>query len=163
MFKSIEKLKEINFEGFKSIKELKENIDLIPQRPGVYLVLNLNQSVPEFLAIGTGGHFKSKNPNKDLNYLKAKWINDTHVVYIGKAGGNNNSTLRSRLKLYLDFGNGKPVGHYGGRLIWQLAHSPNLIICWKVLNDENPRDVEKQLILDFSNQFGSKPFANINS
>jgi hypothetical protein len=151
MFQSIEELKSEGFEGFKSIKDLNENIDVVPKSSGIYLVLNLSKSFPEFLEVGTGGHFKNKNPNKGHAYLHSKWVIDTHVVYIGKAGGKNNaSTLRSRLKLYLDFGVGKSVGHYGGRLIWQLKHSPNLVVCWKIIEND-PR------------QFESKPFANINS
>jgi len=162
MFKSLEKLKKSGFEGFKSIKELSSNIHLIPNQPGVYMILDTTGLDPKFLTIGTGGYFQNKNPNKDLNYLITKWVKETHLVYVGKAGGDNNSTLRSRLKLYFEFGNGKPVGHYGGRLIWQLKNSSELIVCWKEIKDNNPREIEKQFISDFKIQFGHRPFANIN-
>jgi hypothetical protein len=164
MFQSLDKLKDFGFEGFKAIKDLKEDTNLIPAQAGIYLILNLSKSNPDFLTIGTGGYFKNKNPNKELAYLSSKWINDTNVVYIGKAGGvNNKSTLKSRIKLYLEFGGGKPVGHYGGRLIWQLKNSSNLVVCWKTTGDTDPRTIEKQLIANFHVQFGDKPFANINS
>jgi hypothetical protein len=165
MFQSLEKLKSLGFEGFKSVQELNDNVTSIPAKAGVYIVLNLSKTIPEFLPIGTGGYFKNKNPNKGLDYLISKWIDNTHVVYIGKAGGTDNgSTLRSRLKLYLEFGTGKPVGHYGGRLIWQIKNSSELIVCWKVVNaGDDPRQIEKQLIKDFEKQFERKPYANINS
>lgn len=44
----------------------------------------------------------------------------------------------------MSFGQGKPVGHWGGRLIWQLEDVKDLIVCWKVLEKEEPRDVEKE-------------------
>lgn len=47
------------------------------------------------------------------------------------------------------FGQGKPVGYWGGRLIWQLEDAKNLIVCRKVLEKEEPRDVEKGMIQEF--------------
>lgn len=162
MFQSLEELKSSEFVGFHSVNELRNKPSLIPKKPGVYLILNIEKRDIDFLPIGTGGHFKKKDPNKDIPYLTSRWVNDTHLLYIGKAGGDNNSTLYSRLKLYFDFGNGKHVGHYGGRLIWQLYGSSELIVCWKPIEQADPRTVEKQLISDFKLQYGSRPFANIN-
>ena len=66
----------------------------------------------------TGEFFKGKNPNVVLDELKKNWIDDTLVVYIGKAGGGNSkATLKSRLRQYFGFGQGKSIGHWGGRLI----------------------------------------------
>jgi hypothetical protein len=52
-------------------------------------------------------------------------------------------TLRSRLKQYLKFGQGKNIGHYGGRLIWQLEHHSELVLCWLPMNEDEPRELEK--------------------
>ena len=42
----------------------------------------------------------------------------------------------------MKFGSGKKVGHKGGRFIWQLKDSANLVVCWK-RTEEEPRHVEK--------------------
>ena len=44
----------------------------------------------EFLAVGSGGHFKGKDPNISLADLKSNWVDNTKVVYIGKATSYSN-------------------------------------------------------------------------
>ena len=162
MFKNIERLKENGFVGFKTIQELFEDSSSLPAVKGVYMIININQKKPAFLKAGSGGFFKGKDPNISLEDLQANWINNTHVVYIGKAGGGtSNATLKRRLGDYLKFGQGRNIGHYGGRLIWQLASYSNLIVCWKPLPNEEPRVVEAQLIKDFTTEYGNRPFANL--
>src|SRR5664280_2168534 len=46
---------------------------------------------------------------------------------------------------YMQFGEGKAVGHWVGRYVWQLRHSGDLLICWKETPDDVPRNVEKGL------------------
>lgn len=161
-FNSIDNIKKNGFEGFKTMQQLFVDSSQLPPVKGVYLVLNLDKTPPAFLPIGTGGHFKGKNPNVSPEELKANWIEKTLVIYIGKAGSDTSSaTLKSRLKQYFGFGQGKNIGHWGGRLIWQLALSHKLVVCWKPLPNEDPRKYEQQLIRDFINQFGNRPFANL--
>jgi len=161
-FNNIDEFKKAGFVGFKSMEELFIDSSQLPAVKGVYLVLKIDKNIPSFLQIGTGGHFKGKNPNVLIAELENNWINNTIVVYIGKAGGEtSNATLKSRLKQYFGFGQGKNVGHWGGRLIWQLASSKRLIICWKTLPNDNPRLFEMQLIRDFVAQFKNRPFANL--
>lgn len=90
-------------------------------------------------------------------------MDDTIVVYIGKAGtATAQATLYSRLGQYLKFGQGENIGHYGGRYIWQLEDSHNLLVCWKKLPDNDPREVERKLIESFKLQYnGKRPFANL--
>ncbi len=160
-FNDIDEIKKAGFVGFKTMKELFIDSSQLPAIKGVYLVLTLDNP-PAFLQVGTGGHFKGKNPNVLLQELKNNWIDKTIVVYIGKAGSDSSrATLKSRLKQYFGFGQGKNIGHWGGRLIWQLASSHNLVVCWKPLPNEDPRTFEGQLIRDFVNQFGNRPFANL--
>ena len=103
------------------MSELFADSSSIPKMKGVYLVLNLDNKPPEFSQVGTGGHFKGKNPNVSVGELKSNWVDKTIIVYIGKAGKDGSSaTLQSRLRQYFGFGQGGNVGHYGGRLIWQL-------------------------------------------
>ena len=161
-FISIEKLWKYGFEGFKKISHLMETAcNDVPLRKGVYLVCFSNDRF-EFLDKSVGGHFRGKDPTVGIAVLKAKWVDGTMVLYIGKAGGGNiKSTLRVRLKQYIKFGQGKNIGHKGGRYIWQLSNNRELLICWKTLSDEDPRQYEKSLIDEFKIQYGKLPFANL--
>ena len=53
----------------------------------------------------------------------------------------------------------------GGRFIWQLKNSPELIICWMCTTpDEIPRTVERELISMFrAANSGRRPFANLQN
>lgn len=134
----------------------------VPNKKGIYLVLRESNTKPIFMHTSVGGHFKKRNPTIELLELENKWIEDTIVIYIGKAGGDSSSaTLQSRLKQYMKFGQGVPIGHWGGRYIWQLEDYKKLIICWKVIEKEDCRKVEKKLIEDYLIQYGKKPFANL--
>ena len=159
---NINDIKKAGFIGFKSVSELFVDSSSLPSIKGVYLILNINSNQPSFLEAGTGSYFKGKNPNVSMKDLNDNWVKNTLVVYIGKAGKDGSSaTLKSRLEQYLGFGRGGNVGHYGGRLIWQIASSDKLVVCWKPLPNQDPRMVEAQLIHDFTNHYGIRPFANL--
>jgi len=161
-FNNIDELKNNGFIGFKKISELFFDTSSIPTIKGIYIVLNQNKKLCDFLAEGTGGYFKSKNPNISIDLLKSYWVDKTIVVYIGKAGSDSSkATLKSRLSQYLGFGQGKSIGHYGGRLIWQLKNANDLVICWKPLAIEDPRKLENNLIQMFVSKYGKRPFANL--
>lgn len=165
-FRTIADLRKIGFEGFKSVSDLWRDHSVIPNIKGVYMVVRATDTAPEFLAKGTGAFYKKKDPNVPVDLLRANWVNDTCVVYIGQAGGKRKgkqpqSTLRSRLDQYLRFGQGKSsAGHRGGCFIWQLKDAANLLFCWKPLPTDDPREVEKSLIQLFKNSYGNRPFAN---
>jgi hypothetical protein len=154
-FNDIEEIKKAGFTGFKKMSELFIDSSMLPDNNGVYLVLNVDNKPGEFLTIGSGGHFKGKDPNISLADLKSNWVDNTKVVYIGKA-----TSLRSRLRQYFSFGQGKNIGHYGGRLIWQIKYSKDLVVCWKSLTTD-PREFEADLIQQFVKIFGCRPFANL--
>ena len=154
-FNDIDEIKKAGFIGFKKMSELFLDSSMLPDNNGVYLVLNVDNKAGEFLTIGSGGHFKGKDPNISLADLKSNWVDNTKVVYIGKA-----TSLRSRLRQYFSFGQGKNIGHYGGRLIWQIKYSKDLVVCWKSLTTD-PREFEADLIQQFVKTFGCRPFANL--
>lgn len=154
--KSKEEIEKYGFVGFKTIAELSNDCTCIPKCEGVYLVLFPENLNVEFLTTGTGGFFKGKDPNVQASVLKENWVLKSNIVYIGKA-----TSLKQRLKQYLQFGAGGAVGHYGGRYIWQLKNSQSLIICWKTLNGDDPREIESKLIKKFTDEFGKLPFANL--
>ena len=161
-FKSVEELKKNGFEGFIKISEYSSKS--IPDAAGTYSVLYIGRNKPEFLQNGTGGFFKGRDPNVPIEVLEKSWIDGTIVLYIGKAGRTNSSaTLRSRIRQYLKFGQGEPIGHWGGRFIWQIKDNGNLLICWRTLSDGEPRELEKSLIEQFQAWYGKKPFANLSN
>lgn len=155
----IQRLKSDGFEGFISVENLMQSRKMISSYGGVYIILRLKDSEPEFLEQGTGGFFKKKeprNPNVSIDELRDNWVPDEAIMYIGKA-----TSLKSRLGSYLRFGEGKFATHWGGRYIWQLKDSRELLVCWKE-TDENPRIVEEEMIAQFKKEHGGKrPFANL--
>lgn len=168
-FDTYEKL---GFEGFKPVSELMDSVDVVPDRKGIYMVLRVATAVPVFVEKGTGGFFKGKNPNVAVQKLEKNWIEGEPVLYIGKAGGTkkkkditvsvSKATLQSRVAQYMRFGQGESIGHWGGRLIWQLEDAKDLVVCWKVLEKEEPREEEKKMIQEFKEQHdGKRPFANL--
>lgn len=149
-----------------------QNVTLVPKKKGIYLVLWPDEKSPVFVEKGTGGFFKGKDPNVAICELEKHWIENERILYIGQAGGkvkrkngdilNNKATLQSRIEQYMQFGQGLPKGHYGGRYIWQLANAKDLIICWKVLIEYDSREEEKEMIKGFKKEHeGKRPFANL--
>lgn len=162
-FNQTDSLKSAGFSGFKSVEDLWSDRSCIPKIKGVYLVINSTHENTEYINPGVGGFFKGKDPNLSVNELKEHRVQGSQVVYIGKAGSlTGKATLYSRLGQYLRFGQGKNVGHYGGRLIWQIKNPERLIFCWKPTPDEEPRLVEKKLLETYTHQFNTLPFANLS-
>lgn len=152
------------FVGFQSIRELRQSkLADVPNSPGVYVILRAEGPTQQtFRNRSNGGHFKGQDPSVSIEELRANWIDGAVVLYIGKAGGTGQqATLRSRIAKLLEFGSGKPAAHWGGRYIWQMHGSDNLIVCWRVLEVEDPRDFEKQLLNRFKSHYGRLPFANL--
>jgi hypothetical protein len=129
--------------------------DPVPRVGGVYVVIRDSLEPPAFLSESVGGHFKGRNPTVPVSELEANWVEATQVVYIGKA--NN---LRDRLRAFAKYGLGQPVGHQGGRYIWQLVDHAELLVAW-LATAEVPREAERELIGSFKASFGQRPFANL--
>jgi hypothetical protein len=126
-----------------------------PAAGGVYVITYAPSGEPRFAAASCGGWFKGRDPSVALSVLEANWVDGAEVVYIGKA-----SRLRRRLTQYADFGAGKPVGHWGGRLIWQLADVAGLQVAWRETPGEAPEAVEARMLSAFRAAYGKAPFAN---
>ena len=162
-FDTVESISTAGFSGFVTASILRGSGGKeIPAEKGVYLVLRLDENSPKFLPRSTGGYFKGKDPTVPVSKLKRKWVEGAKVVYIGKAGTlEGKKTLRKRIMQYLRFGQGKRVPHRGGRYIWQLGDSGDLVFCWKPTPDQDPRCAEKTLIQEFREAYGKRPFANL--
>ncbi len=145
------------YDGGFSVQELYEcSCSQIPSHSGIYIVKRKSQDIPIFLEEGTGGFFKDKNPNVPFKILEDNWVQNTEVLYIGKA-----KNLKERIRQYVKFGYGFKIGHQGGRYIWQLKDSQELMIYWNVLKDKNPREEEKKSLISFVKHYGKLPFANV--
>lgn len=161
-FKTLEDIKNQGFVGFMKISDLMMDSSKIPDRPGVYMVLYTGSGTPTFTEPGTGGIYNGRNPNVSFSELIKNWVKNTVILYIGKAGGSDyDTTLSKRIKDYLRFGKGAPVGHYGGRLIWQIKNSGDLLVCWKTQISDEPRNVEANLMREFVAEYSMRPFANL--
>lgn len=160
---SVPGLQKRGFVGFVSVDDLRNgNRNNIPAIPGVYLVLRDCVSRPEFLEEGTGGHFKGKNPNVEIARLKNEWVERALIVYVGQSGSKSKGTLKRRIGQLIRFGQGRRVAHHGGRLIWQLRGTDRLLVCWKEMADDDPKEFKTDLIKEFKSKHGGqRPFANL--
>lgn len=152
------------FEGFLSIGTMQNatGVGGVPDSPGVYVILREAGDPPEFLSQNPGGHFKGKDPTVPVATLREKWVDGASVLYVGRSGGDGvEGSLFTRLTDLLDFGLGRPVGHWGGRYLWQLADVQKAVICWRECRDEEPGALKDWLIDEFVQRHGKRPFANI--
>lgn len=154
-------LKAEGFTGFRTLADLE--INRIPQRPGVFVILRPEGFRPQYLAKSTAGVFKKKVPTLPADALAAEWVDGAEVLYVGKAGpgSKGNRGLRRQIQEFVDFGRGKPPGHWDGRLIWQLAGAGSLVIAWSELPSEQLNAAEAGYHAAFREEFGRLPFANL--
>ena len=67
-------MRNLGFEGFLTVADLRcGNRNGVPAEPGVYLSCEVVHLLPNFFEVGTGGHFKSKDPNVSIARLKDEW------------------------------------------------------------------------------------------
>lgn len=148
-------LKRQGFKGWVTFNDLADELPAIARTGGIYVVVQRARSKPDFLKVNPGGRFKQRDPTVDAAALEANWVDGAEVVYIGKA-----DNLRRRLREFMRFGAGVPIGHWGGRLIWQLSRSAELLVAWRETPGEIPKAVETRLLEDFRAAYGKPPFAN---
>lgn len=146
------------FGGFVPFSQLPDTD--VPAEPGVYVAVRPTETTPIFLFASPAGRFKGKDPTLPVAELHAAWVPGEPVLHIGKAAGGESGKrgLRKRLDEYRRHGAGQPVGHWGGRIIWQLADSVELLVGWRTTDDT--RATEEAMIADFVAMYGKRPFAN---
>lgn len=154
-------LKQDGFTGFRPLADLDTN--RIPQRTGIFAVLRPEGFEPRFLSKSTAGVFKKKDPSLAATALAAEWVDGADVLYVGKAGpgSKGNRGLRRQIQEFVDFGKGKPPGHWDGRLVWQLAAAGSLVIAWQELPVEQLNATEAGYHATFVEVYGRLPYANL--
>lgn len=157
---SADALREGGFVGFVPLVALQASD--VPTAPGVYAVLRRTTASPVFLEASAGGRFKGKDPSAPSEVLGRKWVDGAEVLYIGKAtpGSAGRRGLQKRLDEFRRFGAGEPVGHWGGRYVWQLADRDELLVAWNATH-EDASVVESRMLRDFVAHYGALPFANL--
>ncbi|MCC3301664.1 hypothetical protein [Arthrobacter sp. zg-Y895] len=154
-------LKDDGFTGFRPIDGL--DINRIPQRQGIFAVLRPEGFEPRFRKESTAGVFKKKKPTLSRDELAAEWVADADVLFLGKAsaGSQGNRGLRRQISEFVDFGRGKPPGHWDGRLIWQLLDAEDLLVAWKELPPDALNPALAKYQAEFVRLYGRLPFANL--
>lgn len=123
----------------------------IPKEPGLYVV---DTPHSDFVLIISSN---SCAPVAKL-YLVAELEkklegSDKSRIYIGKA-----QNLRKRIACLIRYGQGKTTSHSGGKAIWQITNVRELLLGWAIC--QNPREIEKEMLIAYRNKFGYYPMAN---
>lgn len=147
-------LETAGFRGWLPFGQIRSAPDL-PSTGGVYIVAYIGADPIVYPDQSVGGWFKGRDPAVEKSVLKANWVPGAEIVYVGKA-----DQLRRRLIQFADFGVGKPIGHWGGRLIWQLPNPSALRVAWLETPGRDPLVAEQEMIARFRRVHGKPPFAN---
>jgi hypothetical protein len=148
-------LREYGFAGFLKVDGFGQiGFGAVPSEPGVYVALREPSAPATFLPRNPGGRFKGKDPTLPPATLKGYWVDGSPVLYVGSS-----NDLRRRLREFVSFGQGKPVGHWGGRASWQVERSHEFVLAWKV--DAQYKAAEQALLDAHVRAHGRLPFANL--
>jgi hypothetical protein len=151
----LEDLRARGFGGFIAVSKLpRPEPPELPVASGVYVVVRTDDGQPAFLSRSGGGWWKKQDPSVPVDRLRREWVDGAQTLYIGKA-----KSLRERVGELLQFADGQPVRHWGGRLLWQMERCEDLVLGWREETDF--AGVETDLIDEFLNRFGRLPFANL--
>ena len=160
-FGSLEGLREMGFEGFVPVRDLRrDDCRGLPRENGVYVMVREREAAPRFNPRGTAAFWRGQDPNVKPDALAEKWVPGAILMYVGRAAGTGvRGKLQQRVKRGLRFGEGRNVAHWGGRYVWQLADAYDLKVAWKVCKDAVRQEVA--LLTAFEGRHGALPFANL--
>ena len=147
------------FEEYK--KELDEygKISSITTESGIYKV-HMPQNFELVITSGTDAIkvHRGKNLLYPVQKLEEKWesirlLDKEGILYVGKA-----KNLRRRITEFVKYGYEDCKTHRGGLAIWQLKNNKELLI--EIIPCGNPREKERQLLIEYHDKYGEYPFAN---
>lgn len=141
-------LERVGFVGFVPLIGMDRT--KLPRRHGVYVVVHQLDQEPEFL----DSNVIDKWPPYQSAHLRERWLTDAPVVYIGKAEGKVG--LHRRVGAF----SRQATNHSGGRSLWQLEKSQDLLVAWLETPGESALAVEQRYLQAFKAEYGSYPFAN---
>jgi hypothetical protein len=141
-------LERVGFVGFVPLIGMDRT--QLPRRHGVYVVMHGLDQEPEFL----DSNIIDKWPPYPSAQLRERWLTDVPVVYIGKAEGKVG--LHRRVGAF----SRQATNHSGGRSLWQLERSEDLLVAWLETPGESALAVEQRYLQSFKAAHGSYPFAN---
>ena len=121
---------------------------------GVYLVCRPPGFKPRFIPPEEAAAAGNVDNPLSASDLRAKWVDRAEVLYIGQT----TRPLQERLGELCKYAIGCAHNHYGGRILWQLRDSRQLLLCWKPT--QKPGEFEGELIDGFKRELGKFPFAN---
>jgi hypothetical protein len=145
------------FDGPVLVRNLRQaERKILPSSGGNYLVLRRDTTLPQFLPQSGAGHFKGKDPSCPISELQQHWVPQAQVLYVGYT-----DNLSRRIRQLGDFAYGKPVGHWGGRLLWQLSGWEDLEVWWRQSPPASPEAGKEALLARFVATHGVMPYANL--
>ena len=147
-------MQEFSLRGRFTVPQLRDGqVSTAPDGPGIYSVWRVAETAPRFAKKSTAGHYLGREPTIDVEELQARWVVDAALLYVAKS-----ANVRTRVRLLIDFADGKPVGHWGGRALWQLADADDLLVAWAA-NDDPGSTLAAVLAHFAAKHGGALPFA----
>ena len=156
-------LEQQGFEGFLLVGQLRhDRCEALPNLPGIYAVVRETIEKPEFMTRSNAAEYRGESPTRPIDELIECWVPRAQILFYGRAFGPGvRSLIKQRVKRYMRFGQGRVVGHWDGRFVWQLRDHSSLRIAWKVIESGDLQAAEDELQLRFSAHYGEPPFANM--
>ena len=145
------------FDGFIRIADSGGNV--VPEQPGVYVVLREKDTNPEYLTEGSWRDGPDARPPYAVGKLARKWVRGAVVVYFGATEAEGR-TLRERVGELRDFGAGMSLDHHGGRAMWQLADRTDLVVAWRIAAWNEAAPQRNRLLREFRTANRKLPFAS---
>ena len=102
-----------------------------------------------FVSESPAGWSRARTPRSTRACCGHAGCSEVPVLYIGKAtaGASGRRHLRKRVTELVEFGAGRPVGHRGGRCLWQVQGSSRFVVAWRV--EAAPTRAENELLDQF--------------
>ena len=163
-FRTGSDLAALGFGGFLTFDQVLDAPEMVPAGAGVYAVVAKDGFEPVFARNSRAGRFKGKNPTVEVETLARNWVKEARILYFGKASSEKAGKrgLRTRLAEYARFGRGEPIGHWGGRFVWQVIGYDAFHVSW-LETDADTGSHERDLICAFRREHGRLPFANLRT